>query len=232
MHVHWLQHAEHEDLGCIAPWLAAQGHSSSCTRLQRGEALPALGDFDWLIVLGGPMNIYQHEQYPWLVAEKVFIAEALLAGKKMLGICLGAQLMADVMGGKTGPNGQPEIGWHPVRLSPQGEAAPAFAGFDAVFDAFHWHSDRFEIPPGCQSLMHSEACGHQAFALGTQLVGIQFHLEVTAANLREWFALERPEPATYVQSSEEVLSAIERFSRSNALMYRLLENLAPIRREA
>ena len=76
MRVHWLQHAEHEDLGCIAPWLTARGHSASVTRLQRGEQPPAPSAYDWLIVLGGPMNIYEHAAYPWLVPEKQAIRAA------------------------------------------------------------------------------------------------------------------------------------------------------------
>lgn len=225
MHIHWLQHADHEDLGCIAPWLAGRGHSTSCTRLHLGEALPNLAGFDWLIVLGGPMNIYEHQAHPWLIAEKVFIAEALLARKKVLGICLGAQLLADVLGGSTTRNAQCEIGWHPVRLTPAGESDRAFKGFESVFVPFHWHGDRFELPPGSQSLMTSEACAHQAFSAGAGVVGIQFHLEVTAANLRDWFALEQPTPATYVQTSEEVLHDLPRFARSNALMHQLLANI-------
>ena len=226
MRVHWLQHAEHEDLGCIAPWLAACGHAVSCTRLHRGEPLPALERIDWLIVLGGPMNIYQHDLYPWLVAEKQFIRAALQADKRVLGICLGAQLVADQLGGPVVRNAEQEVGWHPVALTAAGRKAGAFKGFPESFTAFHWHGDTFAMPLGSAPLMHSAACANQAFTHGARVAGIQFHLEVTAANARDWFAVERPAPARYVQAPEAILAALPSFAENNRLMVLLLENLA------
>lgn len=225
MRVHWLQHAEHEDLGCIAPWLAARGHEVSATRLQRGEALPSLASFDWLIVLGGPMNIYQHADYPWLIAEKQLIRSALAAGKRLLGICLGSQLLADALGGTVSRNAFEEVGWHRVQLNEAGQDDAAFAGFPDKFNAFHWHGDTFAIPPGSRALMASAACAHQAFSHGARVAGIQFHLEVTAADARQWFAIARPAPGAYVQAPEEILAALGNFAENNRLMLRLLENL-------
>ena len=226
MRVHWLQHAEHEDLGCIAPWLVAHGHTVTCTRLQRSEPLPSLTAVDWLIVLGGPMNIYQHDLYPWLVAEKQFIRAALQADKRVLGICLGAQLVADQLGGPVVSNKELELGWHPVTLTAAGRKAGAFKGFPDSFSAFHWHGDTFALPLGSEPLMHSAACANQAFAHGARVAGIQFHLEVTAANARDWFALERPAPGRYVQAPEAILAALPNFAENNRLMVLLLENLA------
>jgi len=225
MRVHWLQHAEHEDLGCIAPWMAARGHDLSCTRLQRGETPPAPDAFDWLIVLGGPMNIYEHNDYRWLVAEKQLIRRSLGAGKRVLGICLGAQLLADQLGGPVSRNAETEIGWHTVRLSEAGRQDSAFAGFPDEFTAFHWHGDTFALPPDAPSLMSSEACAAQAFSHGPKVAGIQFHLEVTAANARDWFAVERPAPARYVQTPEAILAALPHFAGNNRLMRQLLENI-------
>lgn len=225
MRVHWLQHAEHEDLGCIAPWLAARGHEVRLTRLQRGEAPPAPESFDWLIVMGGPMNIYEHALYPWLVPEKQLIRRALDGGKRLLGICLGSQLVADQLGGPVSRNPEVEIGWHPLRLTEAGRGAAAFAGFPEEFTAFHWHGDTFALPLGCESLMGSEACARQAYALGTRVAGIQFHLEVTAANARDWFAVERPTPARYVQRPESILAELPNFAANNRLMRQLLGNL-------
>ncbi len=226
MRVHWLQHAEHEDLGCIAPWLAARGFAVRCTRLQRGEPLPALTDYDWLIVLGGPMNIYQHAMYPWLVAEKQCIRAALEAGKRVLGICLGAQLVADQLGGPVVRNAETEIGWHAVSLAAAGRRDAAFKGFPDRFTAFHWHGDTFALPLGSEPLMTSDACPQQAFTRGRKVVGIQFHLEVTAANARDWLALEQPAAGRYVQTAEAMLTALPQFAENNRLMIRLLDNLA------
>jgi GMP synthase-like glutamine amidotransferase len=225
MRVHWFQHAEHEDLGCIAPWLAARGHSVAVSRLQRGETPPAPDAYDWLMVLGGPMNIYEHAAYPWLVAEKQAIRRALLAGRRVLGICLGAQLIADQLGGPVTRNPQPEVGWHALTTTTAGRTEAAFAGFPAQFKAFHWHGDTFALPPEARPLMASEACANQAFVHGAQVAGIQFHLEVTAANARDWFAVERPKPAAYVQTPESILAALPQFADNNRLMLKLLENL-------
>ena len=225
MRVHWLQHAEHEDLGCIAPWLAARGHTVGCTRLPRGELPPRPEAYDWLIVMGGPMNIYEHAAHPWLVPEKQAIRAALNADKRVLGICLGAQLVADQLGGPVSQNAEPEIGWHPLTTTAAGRHEGAFKGFPASFTAFHWHGDTFALPLGAQPLMQSEACANQAFIHGSKVAGIQFHLEVTAANARDWFATERPAPSRYVQSPEAIMAALPHFAENNRLMLKLLENL-------
>ena len=221
MRVHWLQHADFEDLGCIAPWLAARGDSVTMTRLYAGETLPNVDSFDWLIVMGGPMNIYEYAAHPWLQAEKALIREAITAGKKLLGICLGSQLIADVLGGPVTPNAHTEVGWLPLTRS--ADPTHFFAEFPETFTAFHWHGDTFALPPGCRSLMHSEACANQAYERGQQIAAIQFHLEVTAANARDWFEHERPAPARYVQAPEDVLKALPNFAQNNRLMLKLLE---------
>ncbi|MFT4045142.1 MAG: type 1 glutamine amidotransferase [Solimonas sp.] len=228
MRVHWLQHADFEDLGCIAPALAAGGHAVTQTRLYAGEGLPSPDAFDALIVMGGPMNIYEYEAHPWLRAEKAFIGASLAAGRRALGVCLGAQLIADVLGAPVTRGAQQEIGWHALQLSEAGRRSPLFAGFPERFTAFHWHGDTFAIPAGAQTLMASEACANQAYALrtagGAQVAAIQFHLEVTAANARVWFAHERPQPAHYVQDADAILAELEHFAANNRLMLKLLDN--------
>lgn len=226
MRVHWLQHAEHEDLGCIAPWLAARGADVSYTPLQAGVAPPASPDFDWLIVMGGPMNIYEHDVHPWLVPEKKLIRAAIDAGRTVLGICLGSQLIADVLGGPVTRNREPEVGWFDVTKEPAGRAHPLFVDWPDRFTAFHWHGDTFAIPPGATHLMRSEGCDHQAYAVGTKVVGLQFHLEVTAANARVWFDFERPAPARYVQPPDAILPQLANFRANNRMMVQLLERMA------
>lgn len=223
MHVHWLQHAEHEDLGCIAPWLAARNAQVSMTRLQRGELPLTQPDFDALIVMGGPMNIYEHAAHPWLVAEKQLIRSAIDAGKKVLGICLGSQLIAEVLDGPVTRNAHSEIGWFDVALNPAGRAHPLFDEWPERFEAFHWHGDTFAIPPGAQHLMSSEACANQGFVYRERVLGLQFHLEVTAADARRWFAEETPAAERYVQTPDVILERIERFALNNRLMLRLLD---------
>lgn len=222
MRIHWLQHAEHEDLGCIAPALARRGDLVTLTRLWAGDALPAPAAFDALIVMGGPMNIYEHAAHPWLVAEKAFIRETLDAGKPALGICLGSQLIADVLGGPVTRNEHAEVGWFDVTLNAEGRAQSLFADWPDRFCAFHWHGDTFAIPPGARQLMHSQACANQGYAWGERVVGLQFHLEVTAADARVWFQHEQPAPARYVQTPDEILRDLERFALNNRLMLSLL----------
>lgn len=226
MRVHWLQHADFEDLGCIAPWLARRGDAVSRTRLYAGEPLPPVQDFDWLIVMGGPMNIYEYERHPWLRAEKALIREAWQQGRKLLGICLGAQLIADALGAPVTRNAETEVGWFPLQLSPDAAHSHFFRDFPAQFRAFHWHGDTFALPQGAASLMRSEACANQAYELDNRVAAIQFHLEVTAANARDWFAHEQPAPARYVQAPEAVLADLDAFAENNQLMLKLLERFA------
>jgi len=224
MRIHWLQHADFEDLGCIAPWLEARGHATTRTRLFADERLPELSAFDALIVLGGPMNIYEHARYPWLVPEKAFIADAIKAGKRVLGICLGSQLLADVLGGPTTRNAALEIGWFPLRLTPEGRDHPLFAGLPDVFTGFHWHGDTYALPPGAVRLAESEACAQQAFEWdGSRVLGLQFHLEVTQANAIEWFRHETVTPSKYVQVATQILADAPAFEDNNRWMLTILE---------
>ncbi len=227
MRVHWLQHVAHEDLGCIAPWLAARGAQVSCTAIHAGEAPPPIADFDWLIVMGGPMNIDEHDAHPWLVAEKQLIRQALDAGKRLLGICLGAQLIADQLGGPVTRNAHTEIGWWPVQLTPEGRACDLFADFTDKFLPFHWHGDTYALPPGATCLALSEGCAQQAFEFdGGRVLGLQFHPEVTAADARRWLLGETLEAARYVQTGPQILEDLGRFASANRLMVSLLDRMA------
>ncbi|TDU26559.1 GMP synthase-like glutamine amidotransferase [Panacagrimonas perspica] len=227
MHVHWLQHASHEDLGCIGPWLARRGDRVTMTRLWAGDPPPAAPDFDALIVMGGPMNIYEHDAHPWLVPEKRLIRAAIDAGRPALGICLGSQLIADVMGAPVTRNAHTEIGWFDVSLNPAGRALALFADWPDTFSAFHWHGDTFAIPPGAQNLMSSAGCAHQGYTIGDRVIGLQFHLEVTAADARVWLAQEELKPSTYVQAPDFILGELDRFALNNRLMIKLLDRWLP-----
>jgi len=225
--IHYLQHVHFEGLSSIEPYLLGKGYNLSVTHLYLGEALPSIEDFDWLIVMGGPMGIYDHADYPWLVAEKVFIKQAIDAGKRVLGICLGAQLIADVMGAKVYQGAHKEIGWFDI------EPAAGMKGtiLDAVFtkhmEVFHWHGDTFDIPEGAKALAASEACKHQGYIFDNRVVGLQFHLETTpesAAALIENCGDEL-DGSRYVQSKLDMLGSNERFKRLNKVMYVLLDAL-------
>lgn len=228
MRVHWLQHAEHEGLGCIAPWLAQRGHRVRVTRLHAGDDLPASDEFDWLIVMGGPMNIYEHQRYPWLIREKSLIRDVCVKNKKVLGICLGAQLLADVLGGRVTEARYPEMGWFDVEIVGDGDNSPVAQVFPHRFSAFHWHGDTYALPPDATPLMKSDACVNQAFSAGPQRLGLQFHLELTLDDARRWLERGAPEPGRYVQSAAEMLRDPARFEATALLMHALLDRFAAV----
>lgn len=179
MHVHTIQHVDFEGPAHIGQWISAHSHTRSETHLYRGDQLPAAMDFQRLVVMGGPMNIYEHERYPWLVEEKRFIGRAIEAGKTVIGICLGAQLIADVLGARVYPGPEKEIGWFPIRLTGEGVRSGLFAGLPERFTVFHWHGDTFTLPEGAMRLAESDACANQAFLYDDRVLGLQFHLEST-----------------------------------------------------
>lgn len=221
MKIHWFQHVLFEGLGAIEGWLLARGHTLTCTRFYAGELAPAtVDDFDWLIVMGGPMNVYQYRDHPWLRGEKRVIRDAVAANKRVLGVCLGAQLIADALGGKVYQNDQKEIGWFPVTAVPEGAESPFM--FPEQVVVFHWHGDTFALPPGGVWLARSEACEHQAFAIGTRVLGLQFHMEMRPADLARITAECANEltPAPYVQSASEILP---RAAAEEAAMTKLME---------
>ncbi|GAC1629195.1 MAG: type 1 glutamine amidotransferase [Nevskia sp.] len=224
MRVHWLQHADFEGLGGLGPWLAAQGHALRGTRLQAGEPLPAPAEFDALVVMGGPMNIDEHAQHPWLPAEKALIRAAIAAGKRVLGICLGAQLVADVLGGPVTRNAETEIGWFPLRLTPEGRTHPLLAGLPQTFTGFHWHGDTYALPPGALRLADSAACAQQAFAWdGGRVLGLQFHPEVRARDAREWLRHECVVPSRWVQEPAAILADRAAFAANNRWLRAIAE---------
>jgi GMP synthase (glutamine-hydrolysing) len=206
MRLHYLQHVTIEGLVEIEGWARGRGFAISATRLHEGERLPEVSSFDWLVVMGGPMNIYEDDLYPWLRAEKRFIAEAIEAGCVVVGVCLGAQLIADVLGGRVTRNAHTEIGWFPLTLTAEGMASPLFAGLPESIAAFHWHGDTFAIPPGATLLASSEGCRNQVFQYGDRVLGLQCHLEENEESIEYLLTGFEHEmtPGPYVQSAEAI----------------------------
>lgn len=223
MHIHAVIHGPSEGLGSIAAWARARGHAVTETHLSRGDSLPPLETVDFAILMGGPMNIYQHRDFPWLVAEKQWLAAAIAQGKRVLGVCLGAQLIADVLGAKVWQNPQKEIGWFPVRML----ARPGpLADLPERLTVFHWHSDRFEIPAGAVRVAESDGCANQGFLVGDRVLALQFHLEVTPETVAEFIAGGEREliPARFVQSPETIRAGPADFAP--AALAQMLDALA------
>lgn len=227
MRVHYLQHVPFEGLGSLATWLASRDARLTRTALYEAPVFPATSDFDWLIVMGGPMSVNDEKELPWLVAEKRFIGDAVAQGKTVIGICLGAQLIASAAGAPVRPNREREIGWHPV-MPAKGRAPDGLAAlFAPETQVFHWHGETFELPAGARHLLRSAACEQQGFALGERVVGLQFHLETTQASAEALIASCPADlrPGRYVQTALEMLMDPDRFERINRLMARVLEQL-------
>ncbi len=215
----------------MEPWFLHREYQLSSTHFYRGDTIPSTDDFDWLIVMGGPMGVHDDLEYPWLQEEKSIIKESINAGKIVIGICLGAQLIADVMGAKVSKNVHREIGWFPIVRKITPDESPLADAFPERLDAFHWHGDTFEIPEGARPLATSEACRNQGFVYEDRVVGLQFHLETTpesAAALVHHCAKEL-DGSKYVQSGDEMLSDERRFIKINRVMSSLLEKIEKCR---
>lgn len=225
MRIHSLQHVPFEDIGSMASDFRARGYSVSTTHWYRGDAAPALSDFDALIVMGGPMGIYDEAIFPWLAAEKTLIKNAIAAGKILLGICLGAQLIADVLGGKVTRNAYKEIGWLPININPAAATHPIAQVFARSPEVFHWHGDTFALPPDTTHLARSEGCINQAFCYGEKVYGFQFHLETTPTSARALIehCAEDIDGSRYTQSAQAMLMDEERFARINRAMSEVIE---------
>ncbi len=234
MKIHWLQHVDFEGLGSMESWSRKKGFDLTCTRLFADDPLPALEEFDLLIVMGGPMGVLDEGQYPWLQQEKNFLQKVIAAGKPVLGICLGAQLLADVLGAKVFPNKEKEIGWFPVLRAdvvPDGSKLPEQLTniLPSSQTVFHWHGDTFSLPEEAVRLYSSEACANQAFVYNERVIALQFHLETTPESITALIENCRAElmPATWIQQEGEILAASkqDRLAEINSWMSAFLEYL-------
>lgn len=177
-----------EGPGALGTALEKEGWQLEVRQMDKpGASLPRdLRPYQALVVLGGPMGADDHDRYPYLAGIKQIILEAIVRGLPVLGICLGAQLVARAMGAKVYRNQIREIGWYTLRLTPAGRRSPLFSGLPEEFPVFQWHADTFDLPPGAVRLATTPTCLNQAFALGSRVFGLQFHLEVTPEMVRTW----------------------------------------------
>ena len=182
-----LQHVAMEGPGTLAPYLEARGWTLETVALYAGARPPedARG-YQAVIVMGGPMGVYDEAAYPFLRAEQHFLRCAMAQDVPLLGICLGSQLLAKALGARVYRNAQKEIGWYTVDLTPAGAADPLFAGLPLSLPVFQWHSDAFDLPAGARPLASSPLCAHQAFRYGDRVYGLLFHLELTPAMIHTW----------------------------------------------
>jgi GMP synthase-like glutamine amidotransferase len=226
MRAHVLQHVSFEGLGSIESWLENRNATVSYTRFFEAAALPRTSEVDLLIAMGGPMSVNDEKELPWLVDEKCFVAEMVRAGKPVLGICLGAQLMASALGERVYPGPNKEIGWHPIFGVKHGTDAFVFPERKTVF---HWHGETYDLPPGAVHLASSEGCRNQAFQVGPRAIGLQFHLETTPASAEAIISHCRTElvVSRFIQSETELRAVpASQYSEINQLMFQVLDYLA------
>jgi GMP synthase-like glutamine amidotransferase len=180
--LHVVKHVPFEGAALVAEWAVERGYEIS-ESLALTEQYPDTSDIDLVAVMGGPMAADDEAREPWLRAEKRWLAEALEATVPVFGVCLGAQVLACVVGGRVRRNDEPEIGWFPVRRTAAATGSSCFAGWPQELVVGHWHGDTFELPAGSKTLLSSEACANQAFEVDGHALGLQFHVEWDAAAL-------------------------------------------------
>lgn len=229
MRISVIKHVPFEGPAAIGDWAAERGHLLAITEAWHHE-LPALDDFECLVVMGGPMNIYQFDRHPWLRDETKLISDTIGANKLVLGVCLGAQLIAAAAGAKVTRNNQPEIGWFPVKLTVEASRFGVLEGFPVEFTPLHWHGDTFALPPSAIHLASSEACSNQAFSLsGGRVVALQFHLEETRESLQgliDHAADELEQPGDWIQSADALMATSGRFEEARDLLFGLLDRMS------
>ncbi len=226
MRAHCLQHVPFEGLGSIEPWLEKNGYQLTYTRFFSTPEFPNPKAIDLLVIMGGPMSVNDEDEFPWLVAEKQFVREVIESGKPVLGICLGAQIIASSMGARVYPNRVKEIGWLPIHTVDSIDGSTF--RFPPSETVFHWHGETFDLPSGAIRLAKSEGCENQAFQLGKSVIGLQFHLETTPESAAQIVSHCRDEltPSPYVQTAERILSASpNRYQSVNLLMDNILDFL-------
>ena len=223
MHIHFIQHMPFEYPGSITDWATEKNYATSYTKIFEEANFPAPDSFDMLVIMGGVMGVYEEDEYDWMKAEKSFIKNSIAANKKVLGICLGAQFIAEALSAKVFPHTKKEIGWFEVEKVISHKLSN---NLPQTFTTFHWHGDTFTLPNNATHLFKTQACELQAFVYKDHVAGLQFHLEVKEDLLNGMTENERSEliKADYVQTENEIKNLMPKhISRQEKFMYDFLE---------
>lgn len=227
-----LMHVPFEDAANIESWARLRGHSIRYCHLYAGQALPDIEDVEFLAVMGGPMNVYDVDIYPWLKDEKRFIEKIIKCSTPVIGICLGGQLIADVLGAKVKRNDHREIGWHDISKTVQDDNS-LLSSFPDKFTVFQWHGDTFDIPAGTILLASNDACKNQAFQYGRNVLGLQFHIEYTKHSIDVLFDNCRDEMdgSIYVQTERQIYDNMHHVDVNSRQLFDLMDNFQGVLNE-
>jgi GMP synthase-like glutamine amidotransferase len=229
LRIHCLMHVNFEGPGVIADWASRHRHIMTYTRFYEGESLPGGGDVDMLVIMGGPMDVIDEGATPWLAEEINWIGEYLETDRPVLGICLGAQLIARALGADVYPGKEKEIGWHNLQFLSAAGTFRIWPTLPSVCKVFHWHGDTFSVPEGATLIACSKATPHQGFIYREKVVALQFHLEMTpsgVSELVEYGRHELAEEGPSIQSEKEILKEKSSYADNHELMFRLLDYLS------
>lgn len=224
-----LEHSIGEDPGCMLQWAEERGEPVWEVRLDLDEQLPDKELVSMLIIMGGPMNIYEDKKYPWLITEKKYISDIISSGRPVLGICLGSQLISDVLGGTVTQAKNPEFGWHQVqKVRENREINPEI--FPDTLGVFQWHGDTFSIPPGASHLYSSPTCTDQGFVYQKKVIGLQFHPEMTVTTINTFLTHFTDDSDPKMQNlKEEIKHSLHLCDEGNRFIRGVLEYLINLR---
>lgn len=226
--LHLIRHDDFQLPGSITTWAAARGWRVREIRFFEMQAPQVMGKSDLLVIMGGVMSANDDARFPWLPLEKRWISERIASGARVLGICLGAQILANILGGRVYRSPHREIGWFPVARIDGVDGGPFADAIPEAHESFLWHSETFDLPPGAVRLARSEGCANQAFAWGKHVLAVQFHPEMVAEGARAIVAESGHEiiPGPFVQPAAEFLAGPERYHALARVMHALLDRVA------
>ncbi|WP_054025161.1 type 1 glutamine amidotransferase [Bacillus sp. FJAT-28004] len=226
MNIIAFKHFAFDDDHAFRSWTSLGGHRLDVKDPSLEIDAKWLDEMDLLVICGGPMSVYEEEKYPWLAAEKQFVQQAIQLDKKVLGICFGAQMIAELLGSPVYRNEYKEIGWHSINRTQ--EEHSWLSGLPEQFISFQWHGDTFDLPQDTRLLAYSEACKVQAFAYRERVIGLQFHLETTPACMESMFAHWSSEliQAPYIQTAEQIRSQFARSEQSLTMLHGILDQIS------
>ena len=221
-------HVPFEGPGIITNWTDKEGHLIKYTRFYENETLPEQESVDFLVIMGGPMNVFDYHTISWMEEEIHWTQAFIASGKPVLGICLGAQILATSLGAEVYPGKEKEIGWYNLRFLPALGTHRVCKELPSTRKVFHWHGDTFDIPLGAERIAESQCFANQGFLYENRVLALQFHLEMEAENVEALINNCGDElvEGAHIQQKEELLRP-DRFIQDNAkLLFHFLNHLA------